>query len=92
MSVCRLRQCTKIVLISGDDTVRQEALDSGATIFLKKPTEVKVITETITTMINNLFNNNQAIKGIIIRACGNKSSIKNEEIPEMSMTGKIRST
>jgi len=50
--VLALRPETKIVFISGDDSVRQEALNSGANVFLKKPTDIKVITETITKLIN----------------------------------------
>lgn len=44
---------TKIVFISGDDSTSQESLDSGATVFLKKPTPIKKITETINSMLNN---------------------------------------
>lgn len=51
--VLALRPGTKIVIISGDDSVRQEAIGAGATVFLKKPAEIKVITETITALINN---------------------------------------
>jgi DNA-binding response OmpR family regulator len=45
---------TKIVFISGDDSVRREALDAGADIFLKKPADIKVITETINSLISSL--------------------------------------
>jgi FixJ family two-component response regulator len=51
--VLALQPGTKIVFISGDDSVRRDALEAGATVFLKKPTEIKVITETITALINN---------------------------------------
>lgn len=44
---------TKIVFISGDESVRQESLDSGATAFMKKPTPIKEITETIITMMSS---------------------------------------
>lgn len=47
-----LRPATKIVVISGDDTVRQVAIDAGATAFLKKPADIKMITETITALMN----------------------------------------
>jgi FixJ family two-component response regulator len=47
------RQGTKIVFISGDDSVRQEAMNAGAKVFMKKPTDIKVITETITALINS---------------------------------------
>jgi two-component system chemotaxis response regulator CheY len=51
--VLALRSGTKIVLISGDDTVRQDAMDAGATVFLKKPTDINVITETINKLMNS---------------------------------------
>jgi FixJ family two-component response regulator len=51
--ILSLQPGTKIVFISGDDSVRREALEAGATVFLKKPTEIKVITETITALINS---------------------------------------
>jgi FixJ family two-component response regulator len=44
---------TKIVFISGDDSVRREALDAGAKVFLKKPTDIKGISDTITALINS---------------------------------------
>ncbi|HTY90321.1 MAG TPA: response regulator [Methanocella sp.] len=51
--VLALRSGTKIVFISGDDTVRQDAMDAGATVFLKKPADIKMITETINALINS---------------------------------------
>lgn len=42
---------TRIVFISGDEGVRQESLDAGATVFMKKPTPIKEITETINALI-----------------------------------------
>jgi DNA-binding response OmpR family regulator len=42
---------TKIVFISGDESSRRESLDAGATVFMKKPTSIKEITETINTLI-----------------------------------------
>jgi two-component system, chemotaxis family, chemotaxis protein CheY len=51
--VMAIQPGTKIVFISGDDSVRQEAIDAGAKVFLKKPTDIKMITETITALINN---------------------------------------
>jgi len=44
---------TKIVFISGDESIRQESLDAGANVFLKKPTSIKDITETIHSLMNN---------------------------------------
>ena len=43
---------TKIVFISGDDSVRSESLDAGATVFMKKPTPIKEISETIKSLMN----------------------------------------
>ena len=51
--ILKQRPGTKIVFISGDDSVQREALNAGANVFLKKPTDIKVITETITGLINS---------------------------------------
>lgn len=47
------RPGTKFVFISGDDSIRREALTADANVFLKKPADIKVITETITALINS---------------------------------------
>jgi len=41
----------KIIFISGDDSVREKSIDAGAAVFLKKPTSIKVITETVTNLL-----------------------------------------
>jgi FixJ family two-component response regulator len=51
--ILKRRPGTKFVFISGDDSVQREALTAGANVFLKKPTDIKVITETITSLINS---------------------------------------
>jgi DNA-binding NarL/FixJ family response regulator len=43
---------TKIVLISGDESIGQKSLDAGAMVFMKKPTSIKDITETIKILMN----------------------------------------
>jgi DNA-binding NtrC family response regulator len=43
---------TRIVIISGDDSVRHESLGSGAAVFLKKPASIKDITETLNSLMN----------------------------------------
>ena len=43
---------TRIVFISGDEGVRQESLEAGAKAFMKKPTPIKEITETINSLLN----------------------------------------
>ena len=50
--VLAVEPSTKIIFISGDDSIRQESINSGATVFLKKPTSIKVIIETITQFLN----------------------------------------
>jgi len=45
--ILNLEPGTKIVFVSADDSVRQVALDSGANVFLKKPTSVKAIMDSI---------------------------------------------
>jgi DNA-binding response OmpR family regulator len=42
---------TRIVFISGDESVRQESLDAGAAVFMKKPTPIREITDTITALM-----------------------------------------
>ena len=37
----------KIIFVSGDDSIQQESVDAGATVFLKKPTSIKMITDTV---------------------------------------------
>jgi DNA-binding NtrC family response regulator len=49
--VLALQPKTKIVFISGDDSVQKEAIEAGATAFLKKPTDIKIITDTVTSLI-----------------------------------------
>ncbi len=43
---------TKVIFVSGDDSVQKESLDAGAAIFLKKPANIKTITDTVTSLIN----------------------------------------
>ena len=45
--ILKLAPETKIVFISADDSVRQEAIEAGAHVFLKKPTSLKEIMESI---------------------------------------------
>jgi DNA-binding NtrC family response regulator len=42
---------TKAIFISGDESVEQESLDAGATVFLKKPTSLKEIAATINSLL-----------------------------------------
>lgn len=42
---------TRIVFISGDEGVRQESLEAGVKAFMKKPTPIKEITETIKALM-----------------------------------------
>jgi FixJ family two-component response regulator len=44
---------TKIIFISGDESIRQESLEAGADVFLKKPTSINDITKTVNSLINN---------------------------------------
>jgi DNA-binding NtrC family response regulator len=43
---------TKIIFVSGDDSIEQECVDIGATMFLKKPASIKTITDSVTRLIN----------------------------------------
>ena len=43
----KIEPTTRIVLISADDSVRQEAIDAGANVFLKKPAGLNEIMQSI---------------------------------------------
>ena len=43
----KLEPATRIVFVSADDSIRQEALDAGANVYLKKPVGLKMIMENI---------------------------------------------
>ncbi len=43
---------TKVVFISGDEGVRQESIAAGAKAFMKKPTSIREITETVNALRN----------------------------------------
>jgi FixJ family two-component response regulator len=51
--ILAIEPLTRIVVISGDESVRYEALNCGAAVFMKKPTSIKEITETINKLMNN---------------------------------------
>lgn len=42
---------TKVIFISGDDSIRDSVLKSGANIFLKKPTKINDITESVRSLL-----------------------------------------
>ncbi len=44
---------TKIIFISGDDSIQKESLDAGATVFLKKPASIKIIADTVTSLMSS---------------------------------------
>jgi DNA-binding NtrC family response regulator len=44
---------TKIIFVSGDDSIRKESTDAGAAIFLKKPADIKTITDTVTHLLSH---------------------------------------
>lgn len=50
--ILMLAPSTKIIFISADEDVRREALNAGATVFMKKPTPIKEITETISSLMS----------------------------------------
>ena len=43
---------TKIIFVSGDDRIQQESVDAGAAVFLKKPTGIRTITDTVNHLMN----------------------------------------
>ena len=50
--VLAIQPGTKIIFISGDDSARQESMDAGATAFLKKPTSIREISETVNSILH----------------------------------------
>lgn len=50
-AILAIEPLTRVIFISGDDGVRDESLGAGATVFLKKPTPIKEITETINSLL-----------------------------------------
>ena len=50
--VLALQPGTKVIFISGDDSIRKDALDAGAAVFMKKPTDIKVITATVNSLLD----------------------------------------
>ncbi len=44
---------TKVIMISADTNVKEEALHNGAIIFLAKPVSIKEITNAVETIIKN---------------------------------------
>jgi len=51
--ILKLEQDMKIVFISADDSIRQAAIDAGANVFLKKPTSLKEIMDSIGPLPGN---------------------------------------
>jgi len=51
--VLAMQPDTKIIFISGDDSIKKVALDAGATVFLKKPANIKEITATVNSLLVN---------------------------------------
>ena len=45
---------TKVIFVSGDDSVQQESIDAGAEVFLKKPASIKMINDTVICLMNPL--------------------------------------
>ena len=43
---------TKIIFVSGDDSIQKESVDEGAAVFLKKPTSIMIITDAVTRLMN----------------------------------------
>jgi two-component system, chemotaxis family, chemotaxis protein CheY len=43
---------TKVIFVSGDDSIQKESLEAGAAVFLKKPANIKSITDTVTSLMN----------------------------------------
>lgn len=49
--ILKIAPATKIVFLSGDDTVKLDAIQAGARVFLKKPAGIKKMTGTIHSLM-----------------------------------------
>lgn len=43
---------TKVIFVSGDDSIQRECIDVGAVLFHKKPVSINLITDTLNYLIN----------------------------------------
>jgi DNA-binding NtrC family response regulator len=43
---------TKVIFVSGDNSIEQECIDIGATVFLIKPTSIKMMTDTVIRLMS----------------------------------------
>ncbi len=50
--ILKLAPETRIIFISADDSVREEAIAAGADVFMKKPASLKEMTETINSLMS----------------------------------------
>jgi DNA-binding NtrC family response regulator len=50
--ILAIEPLTKVIFVSGDDSIQHESIDSGAAVFLKKPANIKLITDTVTGLMN----------------------------------------
>ena len=48
-----LEPATKVIFISGDESVRQESLAAGAAVFLKKPAPISEITNIVKSLLES---------------------------------------
>ncbi len=51
--ILTIEPCTKVIFVSGDDSIQQESIEAGAAVFPKKPANIKLITDTVTSMMNS---------------------------------------
>ena len=51
--VLAIEPVTKIIFVSGDDSIQRSCIDEGATVFLKKPADIKTITDTVTGLLSH---------------------------------------
>jgi FixJ family two-component response regulator len=51
--ILAIESATRIIMVSGDITVGQKCMDSGAAAFFKKPTSIKEISETVSDLLDD---------------------------------------
>lgn len=47
----KLDSCTKYVIVSADSSIRDEAIEAGATVFLEKPIQLKMLISCVDNLL-----------------------------------------
>ncbi|MGA9141145.1 MAG: response regulator [Methanocella sp.] len=55
IEILKIEPDTKIIFISADDSIGQSVLDAGADVFLKKPTSIKEIMDSVSLVSGSSY-------------------------------------